>query len=350
MTKPQTIVINGREYDAKTGMPVTSSSQPADQLKKSSAMHGEIHHAKSIHRHTQRSQTLSRKYVKPSKNLSATAQTTEKNTQQAPHPSVARFHATPRVAKSPTSSQQKAALLNGKLPNRAITPLQTPVKVHVAQPAKKKLTEVNSPVQHPAVTRAHAVQQRRKQPKETPQASVIKQAVLNETINAAPTHHAKQFKKERSTRSRILGLVSGFAALLLFAGYLTYLNVPNLSVRVAAAQAGIDASYPGYHPDGYRLNGPVAFRDGHVRMTFAANTGESNFILNQSRSNWDSSALLENYVKDKFGKNYSTTQDKGLTIYNHEGNAAWVSGGILYTIDGNAPLSPDQIRKIATSV
>ena len=38
--------------------------------------------------------------------------------------------------------------------------------------------------------------------------------------------------------------------------------MPTLSVRVAASQAGIDASYPSYRPDGYALNGPVTYGDG----------------------------------------------------------------------------------------
>ena len=119
---------------------------------------------------------------------------------------------------------------------------------------------------------------------------------------------------------------------------------------MAAAQAGIDASYPSYQPDGYKLYGPVAFSDGEVRMKFTANTGSTGFALTQSRSGWDSGALLENYVKEKSNGDYTTSQEKGITVYSYQGSAAWVSGGILYTIDGDAPLSPHQIRKIATSV
>ena len=82
-------------------------------------------------------------------------------------------------------------------------------------------------------------------------------------------------------------------------------------------------------------------------LTEARNAG----IVKIEIENFDTNMFkLENYVKEKSHDEYSTAQEKGLTIYNYGSNAAWVSGGILYTIDGDAPLSPDQIRKIATSV
>jgi hypothetical protein len=60
--------------------------------------------------------------------------------------------------------------------------------------------------------------------------------------------------------------------------------------------------------------------------------------------------VLDNYVKEKAGDNYITYNERGLTIYTYNSNAAWVNNGVLYTIDGDAPLSSDQIRRIATSL
>lgn len=144
--------------------------------------------------------------------------------------------------------------------------------------------------------------------------------------------------------------MSASFALILLAGYFTYLNMPSLSVRVAAAQAGVNASYPGYHPDGYSINGPVAYSQGAVSMKFASNGGPQSFTVNQTKSSWDSSAVLENYVKQKAGNSYIQHNEQGLTVYVFGDNAAWVNGGILYTINGNAPLSSEQILHIATSM
>jgi hypothetical protein len=346
MSQKQTVTINGREYDARTGLPVsadhtsrsalrtqttttTQSQQPATSARRATTK------SQQIHQKTQKSKTLNRKFTKK-----PAAHKTEHALEKRRAPRIDGVKRTAStVHTSPTLPATKKSLDLKPVASKAVVtpaPAQTQADIH--RP-------------HPVATRAHQVQAAKKAAPQTavPAASVIKQAVIKEALDAAPKHHAKQHKHS-SHKQRLAGIVFGCFALVLFGGYLTYLNVPNLSVRVAAAQAGIDASYPGYQPDGYRLNGPVAYSDGQVQMQFAANTGSTGFTLKQSKSSWDSSALLENYVKEKSDDAYSTSQEKGITIYNYGSNAAWVSGGILYTIDGDAPLSPDQIRKIATSV
>lgn len=85
-------------------------------------------------------------------------------------------------------------------------------------------------------------------------------------------------------------------------------------------------------------------------MKFAANAGPEQYTLSQTRSEWDSTATLDNYVTPQAGKDYTTTTAGGLTIYRYADNAVWVNGGILYTISGNASLSNDQIQRIASSL
>ncbi len=344
MSQKQTVTINGREYDVRTGLPVaqeqrasraalrTSAPQPQPAQKQSPTPTG----AHTIHHKTQKSTTLNRQFTKKPAHHTATS-----------HQILPTRGARLDGMKSTSNRQQSPAV---QLAPQKKQPVMQPVS-HTRPSAHAAKAPAAVP-QHPAVTKAHQAQAAAKHTPQAsvPAASVLKQAAIKEALDNAPAANSKQHRAQQSFRSRIVGAVFGCMALVLFGGYFTYLNVPNLSVRVAAAQAGIDASYPGYRPDGYRLNGPVAFSDGQVRMKFAANTGTTDFTLNQSRSNWDSSALLENYVKTQSNDEYSTSQEKGITIYNYGSNAAWVSGGILYTIEGDAPLSPDQIRKIATSV
>jgi hypothetical protein len=133
---------------------------------------------------------------------------------------------------------------------------------------------------------------------------------------------------------------------------LTYVNIPSLSVGFASAQAGIKATYPEYRPDGYKLHQPVTYKDGEVTLEFKSTTTDKGYTIVQTRSSWDSSAVLDNVVRKATGDNYITTQERGLTIYsyNESSNAVWVNGGILYTITSTAPLSGEQIRHIATSL
>ena len=149
---------------------------------------------------------------------------------------------------------------------------------------------------------------------------------------------------------RRLSIAGAMVALLAFGGYLTYHNMPAIATRMAAAQAGINASFPSYQPSGYSLAGGISQQQGSVLMKFAANAGPGTFTLTQSRSDWDSSAVLANYVLPSFGRNFATTTSRGLTIYSTHNAAAWVNGGILYTIKGNAPLSSEQVERIAVSM
>lgn len=346
MSQKQTVTINGREYDARTGLPVTQEQartsratlrnhtpQPVElPIKKTTQAPTNAH---IIHKKNQKSITLNRQFTKkPAHHTAAHTPATNR----------------PALIDGMRPVRQRQHMQDIQLaPQKKQPTLQPIAQQKPLTPVAKKLEAVP---QHPAVTKAHKLQSANKQAPQTtlPSASVLKQAAINEALENAPKQSAKQHKTRQPFYNRLVGAVFGCMALVLFGGYFTYLNVPNLSVRVAAAQAGIDASYPGYRPDGYRLNGPVAYSDGQVRMKFAANTGDTAFMLNQSKSSWDSSALLENYVKEQSNDEYSTSQEKGITIYNFGSDAAWVSGGILYTLEGDAPLSPDQIRKIATSV
>jgi hypothetical protein len=226
------------------------------------------------------------------------------------------------------------------------------------KPANRTLKADIGPTHHPIATKARQHAQVKKTASQrqivaapAPKPSqIIKQEAIAKAMQDTPPKSAAQHKPDKKRKSRFISIASASMALLLLGGYLTYLNMPSLSVRVAAAAAGVDANYPTYRPDGYSLNGPVAYSNGEVSMKFAANAGTQDFTVAQTSSSWDSSAVFDNYVKEKAGENYITYSERGLTIYTFGGNAAWVNNGILYTISGDAPLSGDQIRRIATSM
>ena len=67
-------------------------------------------------------------------------------------------------------------------------------------------------------------------------------------------------------------------------------NMPDISVRVAAMQTGIQAAYPSYVPRDYAL-GDIFSEDGKITMIFEG-PAEASFTLVEEKSSWDSSALL----------------------------------------------------------
>lgn len=309
----KTITINGRTYDAHTGMPLDddASHEPTPHT---SPKRSPLHHSKAVHNTPQKSQTLNRRIVQKiaaaSTSTAAPAAKSPRITKFAPHPSG----------------------YNSTKP-RVMADIGPTVHPHVAR-AQQKLD---------AQRQAAAPQQK--------PAQVVKQEAIQKALGNAPVKAEKATEvKTRRKLPRFMSIVSAALALLLLGGYLTYLNMPNLSVRVAAAQAGINASYPDYRPDGYSLKGPIGYNEGQVTIKFAANAGPQSYSISQTKSAWDSSAVLDNYVKNKAGDNYITYNERGLTIYTFDGNAAWVNSGILYTISGDAPLSSDQIRRIAASM
>lgn len=311
-----TVLVNGTLYDINTGLPVkqqTDTVQPAPVTAK------ERYPSQRVHRQLQKSHTLNRSIVKKQ----APEQTPAKAARQAAprkSPMVSKF------APHPSVPAPKARLI------RDIGPSVHPV---VKRAEERRSTTIAKPA-NPTIRPS----------------SVLKKEAIDQALSKAPQHgSSKQAKKQgRQGRfSRALSMASMALAVLLLAGYFTYINLPNLSVRVAAAQAGINAKYPDYRPDGYRLAG-VNYDTGSVSIKFAANAGPQSYTLTQQRTSWDSTAVKENYVKPNWGNDVIPYAERGLTIYAHEGNAVWVNNGILYTISGDAPLSSSQVRSIATNL
>lgn len=325
MTK-QTIAINGTIYDSQTGKPLRKERGASD---------AHPHDATQIHTRLQRSQTLNRKYVHREPTSRAAKSTTPREAQ-----TVISVHRKPSQ-KTVTRSEQIQRFA-------AHTPAQ------VSSTPKKKISPDIAPMRHRTVERAQLRLESKKQlPRAIKPSQVLKREAIAEATAKMPAKQAKKESKQPKTirrATRFMSLTSASLGILLLGGYLTYLTMPSISTRVAASQAGINASYPSYQPTGYSLSGPVAYQQGSVAMKFAANSGPQAFVLSQARSTWDSAAVLDNYVTPKAGNDYSTTATGGLTIYTYGTNSVWVNNGVLYTISGDAPLSNDQIQRIATSL
>ena len=186
-------------------------------------------------------------------------------------------------------------------------------------------------------------------------AKEIKEHEIKKAIASANSLNEKKQKEIKTSGNhfgfgRIL-LALSCAALVAFAiVYFVNLNMPDFSLRVAAMQTGINASYPSYVPRGYSTSS-ISSEKGKVTMDFRSSSDDNAFSIIEEVSSWDSSALLANYVKEEFGDNYSTIREQGLTIYISGSKAAWVNGGILYKIDAkDGVLSSKQIRSIAVSL
>lgn len=149
---------------------------------------------------------------------------------------------------------------------------------------------------------------------------------------------------------RVLLAMAG-AALGVFAiVYFVNLNAPNISLKVAAMQTGIEASYPAFVPRDYSLS-DITSEVGKISLNFKHVTADSNFTIIEEKSSWDSNALLNNYVRYEYGEDYTILREQGLTLYVSNSSAAWVNGGIVYKLIAPAnTLTKKQIKSIAVSL
>ena len=344
MSKTTTITINGHLYDAVTGMPMASAGGPVvkreaphapqrafsdigprpqpvapprpvveqnkpEPAKNVAAKHSE-HPAQAVHSRPQKSETLYRKALKK--------------------PVVA-----PEVGFSPRSP-----LISRFGTNVTHHPQLNPKPIAPEEPIK--------PAQvHPSV--AKALEHRTEAAKPQLSGQQLKEQLIKERL--ASVDDTAKTRKQRwfSRKPRLATILTTSLALLLLGGYITYMNLPMISMKVAASRAGVNATMPSYRPDGYNLDGPITYSPGQVNINYHSTTNDSMFKLTQAPSNWDSQAVLDNYVT-KQTETYLTFQERGIKVYTFDNKAAWVNGGLFYTVDGTANLSSDQILRLATSM
>lgn len=198
----------------------------------------------------------------------------------------------------------------------------------------------------------------------------------NNTASAATTQTAKQMKeaaieKAMKTTEKQVNQVSkkeskpiqmhfGFGRIMLALAcaaaavfaivYFVNLNAPDISLKVAAMQTGIEASYPSYVPRDYSLS-DITSEEGKIVLNFKKTGSDEGFSLAEESSSWDSNALLTNYVKDEYGSDYSVIKEQGLTLYVNGSDACWVNGGVVYKLKATSgTLTKKQIKSIAVSL
>ncbi|MBR2709385.1 hypothetical protein IKE98_03615 [Candidatus Saccharibacteria bacterium] len=298
--------------------------------------------SKSVRRRAMPSTTLNRRYVKRPTSSSRVAVSVKQN------------------AKTQQTSQ---AQRSSQIQHFNNTVSSTSIKK--TRPAKT--TEVGQVASHPMHETAKARMKVRSAAASKPSTGIVstmtakelKDQAIRKALENAAKDNATQEQYDKQSKKSFFGqfrlgrvmLALTCTAVAVFAiVYFVNLNMPDISLRVAAMQTGIEASYPNYIPRDYTLS-EIASEDGRVTLKFVNSTNSDGFTLVEEKSSWDSSALQNNYVRDEFPESYSTIREQGLTIYVYDSNAAWVNGGVVYKL--TAPkdtLTKKQIKTIATSM
>lgn len=339
-----TIDINGRTYDAITGALVTSTSSPHKTPKQSKQLSGQsmdgvvrsspsaTHHmaktAKTVHAKPKRSIALHRQAVARAQHA---AHGHEKHTLVAT-----------------TRPQHDLTIEHGR--SVRATHISRSQSISKFAPGLSQVTEPRVIVSEPEDSQATmAAPAPSLSPKEELIAKHLAQ-IANVSHQAKKQPIGKRTKEWLGRSRHGALLASGLSATLLI-GYVTYLNIPNMALRVAASRAGFEAQLPGYQPSGFRFSGPIAYQAGEITMQYSSNTDNRRYIIREKESSWDSQTLLDTHVSPQTGGLHATYQERGLIVYVYGGSSAtWVNGGVWYTIEGNAGLTTEQLLKIAASL
>jgi hypothetical protein len=190
-----------------------------------------------------------------------------------------------------------------------------------------------------------------------PPVSTLEQAVRNADSHTqqkakAPSrlaHHRVAKKLGVKPRS-----VATTAAVLLFVSLgslAVYTNMPRIRTQIAGSKAGISASLPASVPSGFNLSSNIDHSNGEVVLTYGSQADSGrNFTITQTESFWTSESLRENFLS-ALDTDYQTVQENGKTVYVYGQNATWVDGGIWYRVEAaNAQLSSQQLTQLTRSL
>lgn len=315
MDKKDVVSIRGRQYDAQSGLPLSPSRKALNAVKQPINSS-----ARSIHSSMKKSQTLVRRATQKPMSHKSSLPIRGRSMDIAKSSQVSRFGTSDVNHQVKVSTSPKPSV---------------DVKLREVHPLISKMNMAKST---PTVSK--------------PTSTEIKEQAIKEAIDKVPT----ETHKHKAPKKPLKRFYYSIFALALFVAsiYVAYSFIPALSIRVAASQAGINATYPSFVPDGYSFKGPITYKNNAVTINYTENGGSTGFYISQTKSSWDSSAVKENIGSSWTDRVPSNFEEQGQTVYYSlsTGNtrAAWVNGGILYQISGDAKLDYDKIRRIVKSM
>lgn len=319
----QTISIKGRYFDAVTGVVVPKPNRAVSTAKKESP----------VLKHTPKpSSTLMRAAVKKPAHQAIRVQSAVAD--EIPEP---RQIIVPKISVSNVSDErverakhtarsEKVSRFGGEPVNHGFTSRVERVAVQLA-PEVPENSEPAAP-----------------EPKRTNNPDMFVRAIASAShFVDLKEHRAKQ---RRAAHRHALSMASGFAALLLIAGFGAYINMPGLQIRIAGIQAGVNAMEPDFAKAGFAYAG-VQASDGKRVIGLQANGNE--YRLLERSTNWDGSTMINavSSVSANGTPNYKELKVGNNTIYRFNATqATWVKDGTWYDLSGNAPITDTQLTSL----
>lgn len=244
-----------------------------------------------------------------------------------------------------TAKHSKIDRFGGFVSSRAQPPEQPPfqgevINRQVPKPAK---TAAASAIMPSMVTSASHAKLERMLDEALSKANAHKQALK---YDAARHFWQKPgfFSKNRWTKLSLVLIIVLAASL-----FTAWQKIPQLSVKLAAMRAHVDASIPSYKPAGYSFSGPAKAIHNSVTFQYVSPDDKSKvYMVKEQPSNQDSISLIAD--NSPSGQQIQTAQANGIPIIIVKNKVKCVSNGIETTVTNQANLAPDELLNIAKSV
>lgn len=164
--------------------------------------------------------------------------------------------------------------------------------------------------------------------------------------NYLPVESVKRSTKRKFRRPAILSTLGALAAIAAIGVYVT---LPSVNIRMAANKAGIDAKNP-YIPEGFSIDGKVAYQSGRVTINYKSNSGSDGYSITQEQNDSLTEQTIVDEATNRGNGNYQTMQAGDKTVYRYRDMAIWLDGGMKYTINTNDYLDSQDITNIVNSL
>jgi hypothetical protein len=342
------IEINGKQYDARTGAPLSAShSNP----------HANHHQATETVKPIVHKPQMSDVIRHPAKHVKGhptqSSKTLMRHTVHKPDPSAkkhfkANGHTDKLVAKSAADIAQKSSVhaVDGKRAKHAArvekSNLITRFSDTVAAQPPLLMSAPSATLTAPAIPLTSSAAE------QPDTATLLQHALDNATSHTEKHPHSKKAKSPKLSR-KITGLSAMALSIAVLIGVVGTQATTSLKLHMASAKAGFAVAVPGYKPDGFSV-GKLNYSTGVAAIHFTSNSDKRSYALTEQVSEMNSAALRDNFITSQQAP-YQTIETAGRTVYLYgQHNATWVSGGVWYQLQGAGALSDHQLVEIAKSL
>lgn len=183
-----------------------------------------------------------------------------------------------------------------------------------------------------------------------PGMDIFEKAIAQATAHEQPRLPSPRVNREKRLAGRLATIAGGVLILVAIGGFLVYKNTPNISLYMASAKAGFQASVPRHQPVGYTI-GSLTSSAGTVAVNYRSPSNAHAFSIIEKSSDWDSLTLRDSFVIPTVGQDFQTLQTGGQTIFVYgQHNATWVSGNVWYRVQTDGTLDDQQLSELASTL